>query len=121
MQLRDHIACGLAMSSPSVAITGFRSSAQTLSSTQTSSDTAYIARHVQIKSGIPIPVPALTINRLYGSGLQSIVFGFVPASQVPVSLNELRIVVNIRLLNVWIRNPLIQISKQRVHAFLVRN
>ncbi len=42
---------------------------------QTSKDAAYISRHVLLKSGIPIEVPALTINRLCGSGFQSIVNG----------------------------------------------
>ncbi|MCM2317393.1 MAG: acetyl-CoA C-acetyltransferase [Thermoanaerobaculia bacterium] len=42
---------------------------------QTSSDAIYGARHVGLKSGVPIPVPALTVNRLCGSGIQSIVSG----------------------------------------------
>lgn len=42
---------------------------------QTSDDAAYIARHVQLKSDIPIETPALTVNRLCGSGFQSIVSG----------------------------------------------
>ncbi len=40
---------------------------------QTSGDALYGARHVALKAGIPIPVPALTVNRLCGSGLQSVV------------------------------------------------
>ncbi|ETV96417.1 hypothetical protein H310_10563 [Aphanomyces invadans] len=40
---------------------------------QTSSDAAYLARHVLLKSGIPIEKPALTINRLCGSGFQSLI------------------------------------------------
>src|SRR5262249_47639839 len=40
---------------------------------QTSSDALYGARHVGLKAGIPIEVPALTVNRLCGSGMQSIV------------------------------------------------
>ncbi|HSE42608.1 MAG TPA: beta-ketoacyl synthase N-terminal-like domain-containing protein, partial [Acidobacteriota bacterium] len=40
---------------------------------QTSSDAIYGARHVALKSGVPIQVPALTVNRLCGSGIQSIV------------------------------------------------
>ncbi|CAK4083118.1 unnamed protein product [Aphanomyces euteiches] len=43
---------------------------------QTSSDAAYVARHAQLRSGIPIEKPALTINRLCGSGFQSIINGF---------------------------------------------
>ena len=40
---------------------------------QTSGDALYGARHVGLKAGIPVPVPALTVNRLCGSGLQSVV------------------------------------------------
>lgn len=42
---------------------------------QSTSDGAYIARHAALKSGIPVPVPALTVNRLCGSGFQSVVSG----------------------------------------------
>ena len=42
---------------------------------QTSIDALYGARHVALKAGIPAGVPALTVNRLCGSGLQSIVSG----------------------------------------------
>uniref|UniRef100_A0ACB8ENT4 3-ketoacyl-CoA thiolase, mitochondrial n=1 Tax=Sphaerodactylus townsendi TaxID=933632 RepID=A0ACB8ENT4_9SAUR len=42
---------------------------------QSSSDAAYIARHVGLRVGVPIPVPALTVNRLCGSGFQSIANG----------------------------------------------
>lgn len=40
-----------------------------------SSDAGYLARHAALKSGIPINVPAITINRLCGSGFQSVVYG----------------------------------------------
>ena len=40
---------------------------------QTSGDAIYGARHVALKAGIPRTVPALTVNRLCGSGLQSVV------------------------------------------------
>ncbi len=33
---------------------------------------AYLARHAAIKAGLPIEVPALTVNRLCGSGLEAI-------------------------------------------------
>jgi acetyl-CoA acetyltransferase family protein len=39
---------------------------------QTSADAIYLARHVGLRVGIPIGVPALTVNRLCGSGLQAI-------------------------------------------------
>lgn len=42
---------------------------------QTSPDAIYMARHVGLKSGIPIEVPGLTVNRLCGSGLQAMVSG----------------------------------------------
>src|SRR6187431_35855 len=42
---------------------------------QTSADALYMARHIGLKSGVPIPVPALTVNRLCGSGFQAIVSG----------------------------------------------
>jgi acetyl-CoA acetyltransferase family protein len=42
---------------------------------QTSSDAIYGARHVALKSGVPQEVPALTVNRLCGSGIQAAVSG----------------------------------------------
>jgi acetyl-CoA acetyltransferase family protein len=39
---------------------------------QTSADAIYCARHVGLKSGLPIEVPADTVNRLCGSGFESI-------------------------------------------------
>lgn len=42
---------------------------------QTSGDAIYGARHVALKAGIPFDRPALTVNRLCGSGIQSIVSG----------------------------------------------
>ena len=35
---------------------------------QTSGDAIYGARHVGLKAGVPVEVPALTVNRLCGSG-----------------------------------------------------
>jgi acetyl-CoA acetyltransferase family protein len=40
---------------------------------QTSADAIYGARHVGLKAGVPIETPALTVNRLCGSGIQSVV------------------------------------------------
>jgi acetyl-CoA acyltransferase 2 len=40
---------------------------------QTSGDALYGARHVGLKAGVPVPVPALTVNRLCGSGVQSVI------------------------------------------------
>src|SRR5579864_9468131 len=40
---------------------------------QTSGDALYGARHVGLRAGLPIETAALTVNRLCGSGMQSIV------------------------------------------------
>ncbi|MBK8713166.1 MAG: acetyl-CoA C-acetyltransferase [Deltaproteobacteria bacterium] len=42
---------------------------------QTSADALYLARHIGLRAGVPVPVPALTVNRLCGSGFQAIVSG----------------------------------------------
>lgn len=42
---------------------------------QTSGDAIYGARHVALKAGVPMDRPALTVNRLCGSGIQSMVSG----------------------------------------------
>jgi acetyl-CoA acetyltransferase family protein len=42
---------------------------------QTSGDAIYGARHVALKAGVPVDRPALTVNRLCGSGIQAIVSG----------------------------------------------
>src|SRR5438067_4247248 len=42
---------------------------------QTSADAIYGARHVALKAGVPVEVPALTVNRLCGSGVQAAVSG----------------------------------------------
>lgn len=42
---------------------------------QTSSDAIYLARHVGLRAGVPDRVPAVTVNRLCGSGFQAIVSG----------------------------------------------
>jgi acetyl-CoA acyltransferase 2 len=39
---------------------------------QTSADALFGARHVGLKAGLPIETPALTVNRLCGSGMESI-------------------------------------------------
>ena len=36
---------------------------------------SYLSRHIALKAGVPIEVPALTVNRLCGSGLQAVVSG----------------------------------------------
>src|SRR5512141_866845 len=42
---------------------------------QTSADAIYGARHVGLKAGVPVDRPALTVNRLCGSGIQAAVSG----------------------------------------------
>jgi acetyl-CoA acyltransferase 2 len=39
---------------------------------QSSADAIYLARHVGLRAGVPVGIPALTVNRLCGSGLQAI-------------------------------------------------
>ena len=40
---------------------------------QTSGDALYGARHVGLRAGLPIETPAMTVNRLCGSGMQAII------------------------------------------------
>ncbi len=42
---------------------------------QTSADAVYGARHIALKAGVPVEVPALTVNRLCGSGIQAAISG----------------------------------------------
>jgi acetyl-CoA acetyltransferase family protein len=42
---------------------------------QTSADAIYMARHIGLRAGLPIETPALTVNRLCGSGFQSVIDG----------------------------------------------
>ena len=42
---------------------------------QSGNDAAYLARHVGLKSGVPVGVPAYIVNRLCGSGFQAWVNG----------------------------------------------
>ena len=44
-------------------------------SSQTSADAIYLARHVGLRCGVPIEVPALAVNRLCGSGFQAVANG----------------------------------------------
>ena len=39
---------------------------------QTSADAIYAARHIGLKSGVPVETPALAVNRLCGSGIQAV-------------------------------------------------
>jgi acetyl-CoA acyltransferase 2 len=40
---------------------------------QTSNDAIYLARHVGLRSGVPESAPAVTVNRLCGSGFEAII------------------------------------------------
>ena len=42
---------------------------------QSSPDAVYGARHVGLDAGLPVEVPALTVNRLCGSGIQAAISG----------------------------------------------
>ena len=42
---------------------------------QTSADAVYLARHVGLNAGLPVEVPAMTLNRLCGSGFQAVIDG----------------------------------------------
>jgi len=42
---------------------------------QTSADAPYLARHIGLRVGLPIETPALTVNRLCGSGFEAVVQG----------------------------------------------
>jgi acetyl-CoA acetyltransferase family protein len=42
---------------------------------QAAADAIYLARHVGLRAGAPIPSPALTLNRLCGSGFQAVISG----------------------------------------------
>ena len=55
---------------------------------QTSVDAIYGARHVALRADLPIETPALTVNRLCGSGLQAV----ISAAQL-ILLDEAEVVV----------------------------
>jgi acetyl-CoA acetyltransferase family protein len=40
---------------------------------QTSADAIYLARHIGIRAGIPVETPAVTVNRLCGSGFEAVI------------------------------------------------
>ncbi len=42
---------------------------------QTSADAPYLARHIGLRVGLPIETPAVTVNRLCGSGFEAIIQG----------------------------------------------
>lgn len=48
---------------------------------QTSADAIYLPRHVGLRTGVPVPVPALGVNRLCGSGFQA----FITAAELMIT------------------------------------
>jgi acetyl-CoA acyltransferase 2 len=40
---------------------------------QSSTDAAYLARHIGLRAGLPLEVPAVTVNRLCGSGFEAVI------------------------------------------------
>ena len=54
---------------------------------QTSADAIYLARHVGLNAGLPVETPAVTVNRLCGSGFESIIQG-----AMQIQLGESRVV-----------------------------
>jgi acetyl-CoA acyltransferase 2 len=42
---------------------------------QTSADAIYLARHIGLRAGLPIETPAVTVNRLCGSGFEAVIQG----------------------------------------------
>jgi acetyl-CoA acetyltransferase family protein len=40
---------------------------------QTSADAPYLARHIGLRAGLPVETPALTVNRLCGSGFEAVI------------------------------------------------
>lgn len=79
--LKDHTATDLAEHAAKAALAAGRVAPELVNSVimgnviQSSPDAPYIARHVGLRCGVPIPVPAFTVNRLCGSGFQSIING----------------------------------------------
>lgn len=54
---------------------------------QTSADAIYLARHVALRAGCPVETPAVTVNRLCGSGFEAV----IQAAQ-QIRLGESRVV-----------------------------
>ncbi|XP_069424614.1 3-ketoacyl-CoA thiolase, mitochondrial isoform X1 [Ovis canadensis] len=79
--LKDFTATDMAEFAARAALSAGKVSPETVDSVvvgnviQSSSDAIYLARHVGLRVGIPKETPAITINRLCGSGFQSIVSG----------------------------------------------
>ncbi|HTT70990.1 MAG TPA: acetyl-CoA C-acyltransferase [Anaeromyxobacteraceae bacterium] len=79
--LRDLSATDLGVLSARAALEGAKVAAEEVGHivfgnvAQTSSDAIYLARHVGLRAGAPVKAPALTVNRLCGSGFEAVVQG----------------------------------------------
>jgi acetyl-CoA acyltransferase 2 len=79
--LKDHTATDLGVFAARAAIERSGVLAQNIdhvifgNALQTSSDAIYLARHIGLRAGIPQLAPGLALNRLCGSGFQSIITG----------------------------------------------
>jgi acetyl-CoA acyltransferase 2 len=79
--LKDHTATDLGVFAARAAIERAGVSAKDVdhvifgNALQTSSDAIYLARHIGLRAGIPQSAPGLALNRLCGSGFQSIITG----------------------------------------------
>jgi acetyl-CoA acetyltransferase family protein len=79
--LKDLSATDLAVHAAKAALSQSRVSAEEIDHVifgnvqQTSPDAIYHARHVGLRTGVPLGVPALTLNRLCGSGFQAVISG----------------------------------------------
>jgi len=77
--LKDSSATDLAVQSAKAALQQARVAAEDVQHVvygnviQSSGDAIYLPRHVGLRAGVPIPVPALGVNRLCGSGFQAFV------------------------------------------------
>ena len=77
--LKDSSATDLAVQSAKAALQQARVAAEDVQHVvygnviQSSADAIYLPRHVGLRAGVPIPVPALGVNRLCGSGFQAFV------------------------------------------------
>jgi acetyl-CoA acyltransferase 2 len=77
--LKDLTATDLAVESAKAALAQARVSPEDVQHVvygnviQTSADAIYLPRHVGLRAGVPVPVPALGVNRLCGSGFQAFV------------------------------------------------
>jgi acetyl-CoA acyltransferase 2 len=75
--LKDFTATDLAVESAKAALAQAKVSPEDIQHVvygnvvQSSADAIYLPRHVGLRSGVPVPVPALGVNRLCGSGFQA--------------------------------------------------